>query len=97
MPARLRLALIALVLAACSGGTGGSTTETPGTTTVPPTSAASSTVSPSTEATTAPPPGGGSITEGPAAPDFTLELGTGGTYTLSEGSKPVFLVFWAEW
>jgi hypothetical protein len=33
----------------------------------------------------------------PAAPDFTLELGDGGTYTLSEGAKPVYLVFWAEW
>lgn len=33
----------------------------------------------------------------PAAPDFTLELGDGGTYTLAEGSKPVYLVFWAEW
>jgi hypothetical protein len=33
----------------------------------------------------------------PLAPDFTLQLGEGGTYTLSEGSKPVYLVFWAEW
>jgi hypothetical protein len=33
----------------------------------------------------------------PVAPDFTLELGTGGTYTLYEGEKPVYLVFWAEW
>lgn len=33
----------------------------------------------------------------PAAPDFTLELGEGGTYTLYEGAKPVYLVFWAEW
>ena len=33
----------------------------------------------------------------PVAPDFTLELGAGGDYTLSEGSKPVYLVFWAEW
>ena len=31
------------------------------------------------------------------APDFTLELGTGGTFTLSESDKPVYLVFWAEW
>ncbi len=33
----------------------------------------------------------------PVAPDFTLELNDGGTYTLSEGEKPVYLVFWAEW
>ncbi len=33
----------------------------------------------------------------PIAPDFTLELGEGGTYTLSETDKPVYLVFWAEW
>jgi hypothetical protein len=31
------------------------------------------------------------------APDFTLELGDGGSYTLSERDKPVYLVFWAEW
>lgn len=33
----------------------------------------------------------------PAAPDFTLELGTGGEYTLSSTDNPVYLVFWAEW
>lgn len=33
----------------------------------------------------------------PFAPDFTLELGDGGSYTLSEAEKPVYLVFWAEW
>lgn len=31
------------------------------------------------------------------APDFTLQLGEGGSYSLSEGEKPVYLVFWAEW
>ncbi len=37
--------------------------------------------------------------EGSAAPDFTLALGEEGTetYTLSEGTKPVFMIFWAEW
>jgi hypothetical protein len=34
---------------------------------------------------------------GPAAPDFTLELGNGGEFTLSEGTKPVYMIFWAEW
>ena len=33
----------------------------------------------------------------PMAPDFSLELGDGGTYSLAEGAKPVYLVFWAEW
>ena len=32
-----------------------------------------------------------------AAPDFTLTLGDGGSFTLSEETRPVFLVFWAEW
>jgi hypothetical protein len=31
------------------------------------------------------------------APDFTLDLGEGGSYTLSKGASPVYLVFWAEW
>jgi hypothetical protein len=37
--------------------------------------------------------------EGPPAPDFTLALGEGGsdTFTLSQESKPVFMIFWAEW
>lgn len=33
----------------------------------------------------------------PVAPDFTLALGEGGSYTLSADTKPVYLVFWAEW
>jgi len=33
----------------------------------------------------------------PTAPDFTLVLGDGGSFTLSDGEKPVYLVFWAEW
>ncbi len=31
------------------------------------------------------------------APDFSLDLANGGSYTLSQGAKPVYLVFWAEW
>jgi hypothetical protein len=34
---------------------------------------------------------------GMAAPDFSLALGDGSTFTLSEESRPVFMVFWAEW
>jgi hypothetical protein len=35
--------------------------------------------------------------EGEPAPDFTLALADGTSYTLSEGAKPVYMVFWAEW
>ncbi len=35
--------------------------------------------------------------EGPVAPDFSLVLADGSTFTLSEGSRPVYMVFWAEW
>lgn len=31
------------------------------------------------------------------APDFTLTLGDGSSYTLSADPRPVYLVFWAEW
>ena len=33
----------------------------------------------------------------PVAPDFSLELGTGGEFRLSDTENPVYLVFWAEW
>jgi len=36
-------------------------------------------------------------TEGPPAPDFSLALGDGSEFTLSEEQKPVYMVFWAEW
>ena len=35
--------------------------------------------------------------EGEDAPDFSLDLGQGGTFTLSAEAKPVYMVFWAEW
>lgn len=34
---------------------------------------------------------------GEPAPDFTLALGEGGSFSLSREAKPVYLVFWAEW
>ncbi len=34
---------------------------------------------------------------GPPAPGFTLDLGTGGTFVLSEQTTPVLIIFWAEW
>ena len=39
----------------------------------------------------------GSDRVGTPAADFTLELGSGGTFVLSEQTKPVLAVFWAEW
>lgn len=52
--------------------------------------------------TTAPAAGDGTTTTrvppaGDPAPDFTLALGEGGEFTLSEAATPVHLVFWAEW
>jgi hypothetical protein len=86
-----------LILAACSSAGGEPTTT--GASGEPSTSAAgpgTSTEPPATTTTT-----GSEVTETtsdrPLAPDFTLELGDGGVYTLSEGAQPVYLVFWAEW
>ena len=31
------------------------------------------------------------------APEFSLALGDGSTFVLSEETRPVFMVFWAEW
>lgn len=80
------LALVVLV-AACSEGSGGEpepTTSDRAPTTVVETTA---TVIPDNQPSS----------DRQAAPDFTLQLGDGGSYTLSEGAKPVYLVFWAEW
>ena len=35
--------------------------------------------------------------DGEDAPDFSLALGEGGTFILSKETRPVFLLFWAEW
>jgi hypothetical protein len=50
---------------------------------------------PSTENTA--PSSGTEATAETTAPDFTLQLGDGGTFTLSAETRPVFMVFWAEW
>ena len=98
------LVAFALVLAACGGAAATTTvagTAAPETTNQAPatTSGASdSTTGSSAAPTTTATDEGPSTTSGrPIAPDFTLELGNGGSYTLSEGEKPVYLVFWAEW
>jgi len=91
--------LLVIAVAACAGQSAndsstatqpdpGTLQTTPGTTSGP------------GEVTTTPTDAGSTptTTSGrPPAPDFTLQLGDGGSYTLSEGSKPVYLVFWAEW
>lgn len=33
----------------------------------------------------------------PTAPDFSLELAGGSIFLLSRETRPVFMVFWAEW
>lgn len=95
---KVLFAALLLVVGACatSGGTAGSTSSTAiGTSSTdadsPETTALSgptSSIAPGETATTS---------DRQKAPDFTLELGDGGTYTLSEGEKPVYMVFWAEW
>lgn len=42
-------------------------------------------------------PASGSTARAETAPAFTLELGAGGTFTLLDESRPVYLLFWAEW
>ncbi|NHZ70745.1 MAG: hypothetical protein GWP18_03805 [Proteobacteria bacterium] len=43
--------------------------------------------------------GGGpaSDTAAPVAPDFTMALADGGSFTLYDEQKPVYMIFWAEW
>ena len=99
---------LALVLAACGGGasepatpaesiSAGANGDTAPATEPVPDSGTAVTAAP-TEATTGP------RTERPApdpnreiAPDFDLLLGDGSTFVLSEETRPVFMVFWAEW
>ena len=37
------------------------------------------------------------VVDGPPAPDFALALDDGRGFILSDESKPVYMVFWAEW
>lgn len=48
-------------------------------------------------AATSPNPSGGAKPEGPDAPNFTLALATGDSFTLYDEQKPVYMIFWAEW
>ena len=95
----------ALIVGACGAGADVSTDTTSD-------AASTGTASADTEIANAPPdtsvPSGGGTAEdstadqssgvtGEAASDFTLALGDGSTFTLSETDRPVYLVFWAEW
>jgi hypothetical protein len=90
--------VLAVVLAACGGGeaadpTGAAPTTGPAREAAPETSTGSggSTAATAPATTTAVDP------DAAVAPDFTLELGTGGEFALSKEAKPVYMVFWAEW
>ncbi|HSG79376.1 MAG TPA: hypothetical protein VLD62_07350 [Acidimicrobiia bacterium] len=61
------------------------------------TTAPPATAVPSATTSTAAPPPTRVKPEGEDAPDFTLSLGEGGSFTLSDEQKPVYMVFWAEW
>ena len=94
------LIVAALTLAACGTGETGATVttavglQTPEATEAPTASAteATETGEPAEAAVNA-----SSGVDGPAAPDFTLALGDGSSFTLSATDRPVYLVFWAEW
>ncbi|HJS71920.1 MAG TPA: hypothetical protein VJ858_04255 [Acidimicrobiia bacterium] len=89
------LAALVLATSACSSGTTDTSTSVPVASTVA--DGATTTTGVATTATTGVTGTTEVTSDRPLAPDFTLQLGDGGTYTLSEGSKPVYLVFWAEW
>lgn len=95
-----RLLVIALTALAVAGCSQESTTETTIATGPGVTESVPGTTGTTQEQTTTTAPSGGpttTVSDRPLAPDFTLELGDGGAYTLSEGARPVYLVFWAEW
>ena len=88
-----------LLVAACGGDTDsadGEAVEAPAVTEAAPDTAAPETTAGEPETTTT---AAAAAAEplGPPAPDFTLELGSGGTFALSEHTQPVLIFFWAEW
>lgn len=96
---RLPLLAVALLAAAvaCSSPTDDAPSTSPPDDAVTTSTVSAETTSTPTETTTSTPEVTGTTSDRPLAPDFTLALGEGGEYTLSEGAKPVYLVFWAEW
>lgn len=90
------LCLLALVASACAGESATTTSEADTGDTTVATSDTTTTTLNAVDTTTS--EGDTTTTsDRDLAPDFTLELGDGGTYTLSDGARPVYLVFWAEW
>jgi hypothetical protein len=85
--------VLALLVAACASSGGAETTVAD----EPTTTGSQSAGTVADQTTTSQAPATATTSGRPVAPDFTLELGDGGSYTLSEGAKPVYLVFWAEW
>jgi len=76
---------VASSTAATSGGVG----QEPATEAPAPVAATSSTAA--TSDTTREKP------DGPPAPEFVLALGDGGEFSPSSESRPIYMVFWAEW
>jgi len=96
--------VIVVMLAACATGetVEPAPNDSPATTaatqtTEPPATQPSVTESDVTTTTSAPDTVPPPQIEGPAAPDFTLALADGSSFTLGDEQKPVYLVFWAEW
>ena len=96
----------ALVAAACGGGATDTATSTESSSTAGAGGSAPTTAVPSIEPETATTieQTDESAPERPApdpnreiAPDFDLLLSDGSTFVLSEETRPVFMVFWAEW
>jgi len=96
------LVVLGLVLGACGAattatsirGAGDPPTTTTTTATRPITETTSDVTGDTASSAAERPPSG---VDGPVAPDFSLVLADGSTFTLSEGSRPVYMVFWAEW
>jgi thiol-disulfide isomerase/thioredoxin len=96
----MRTGVAVAVLAVVLGGCALERTTTDAT--APPTTVPGTGAEAPTSVTTAPAPVGAPPTtrvppDGDPAPDFTLVLGEGGEFTLSDAGTPVHLVFWAEW
>ncbi|MCB1246038.1 MAG: hypothetical protein KDB69_02085 [Acidimicrobiia bacterium] len=95
------MALVVAILATACAGTSTATSAPAGTSAVPDTTTTSVTTDAQPPASSQP-DDTTTTTEatrpdGPPAPDFTMALESGGSFTLSEATDPVYMVFWAEW